>query len=145
MTKGNLSSADKARQERFRKKQQARRSKEKKLLKRQQLAQERKKRKISDEEVRETILQLCREAGADKAVAPAAVAQALLAEEWQSLLKRIRLTAVQLAEAGQIEILRKGEPADPREFKGLYKLRIVAGEKGEAGVGHEAETEEAAL
>ncbi|MEM7336077.1 MAG: DUF3253 domain-containing protein [Chloroflexota bacterium] len=36
----------------------------------------------------------------------------------------MRLTARQLAEAGHIHILRKGKPADPNDFKGVYRLRI---------------------
>ena len=48
----------------------------------------------------------------------------LYPEDWQSLTGRIRLTARQLAEAGHIQILRKGEPVDPNDFKGVYRLRI---------------------
>lgn len=82
------------------------------------------KRKISDEAIVETILQLCAAAGLDDKVKPEDVAMELYPEAWQSLSKRIRLTARQLAEAGHIQILRKGEPADPDDFKGVYRLRI---------------------
>lgn len=85
---------------------------------------EKKKRKISDEAVVETILQLCAAAGRDDKVRPEEVALALYPEDWQSLLKRVRLTARQLADAGHIEILRKGEQAEPDAFKGVYRLRI---------------------
>jgi len=84
----------------------------------------RKKRKISDEAVVETILQLCTAAGPEGQVKPEDVAMELYPEEWQSLLKRVRLSARQLAEAGHIFILRKGEVADPDDFKGIYRLRI---------------------
>ena len=84
----------------------------------------RKKRKISDEAIVETILQMCAAAGADGQVKPEDVAIELYPENWQSLTKRIRLTARQLTEAGHIEILRKGQPADPNDFKGVYRLRI---------------------
>lgn len=85
-----------------------------------------KKRRISDEAVRETILQLCAAAGLDGAVRPEDAALILYPEDWQSLLKRVRLLAGQLAEAGEIEILRKGEPVDPEEAKGVVRLRITA-------------------
>ena len=84
-----------------------------------------KPRKVSDDEVRDTILEMCREAGSNGAVKPEAVARTILPDFWQTLLKRIRLTSKQLAVAGKIAILRKGEPADPNDFKGLYRLQIT--------------------
>lgn len=84
-----------------------------------------KKKKISDEAVVETILQMCAAEGREGKVRPEDVAMELAAEDWQSLLNRIRLTARQLTEAGHLEILRKGEPVDPNDFKGVYRLRIA--------------------
>ena len=85
-----------------------------------------KPRRVSDEEVRETILNMCREAGLDGVVRPEAVARVILPDHWQTLLKRIRLMSKQLAVAGLLTILRKGEPADPKEVKGLIHLQITA-------------------
>ncbi len=93
-----------------------------------------KPRKVSDEEVRETLLGMCREAGLKGAIKPEAVAQAILPDFWQTLLKRIRLMSRQLAVAGKIVILRKGQIADPDDFKGLYRLQIT-----EAGLQPDAE------
>lgn len=87
------------------------------------MAKNSKKRKISDEAVVETIIQLCA-ADEDGIVRPEDVAMELYPEDWQSLTKRIRLISRQLAEAGHIIILRKGEPADPNDFKGVYRLQI---------------------
>jgi hypothetical protein len=84
-----------------------------------------KPRKVSDDEVRETILTMCREAGLSRTIKPEAVAHTVLPDFWQTLLKRIRLTSKQLAAAGKIVILRKGQPADPNDFKGLYRLQIT--------------------
>jgi hypothetical protein len=84
-----------------------------------------KPRRVSDDEVRETILNLCREAGLDGAIRPEAVAQMILPNHWQTLLKRIRLMSKQLAVAGLLVILRKGEPADPHDFKGVVRLQIT--------------------
>ncbi|MCP4423668.1 MAG: DUF3253 domain-containing protein [Chloroflexi bacterium] len=84
-----------------------------------------KPRRVSDDEVRETILNMCREAGLDGAVRPEAVAQVVLPNHWQTLLKRVRLMSKQLAVAGRIVILRKGEPVDPNDFKGIIRLQIT--------------------
>lgn len=82
-------------------------------------------RRIADELVRETILQMCREQGLDGSVKPEAVAQAIYPEKWQTMLKRVRLLAKQMALAGDLLILRKGQPADPEEAKGLIRLQIT--------------------
>ena len=84
-----------------------------------------KPRRVSDDEVRETILNLCREASLDGAIRPEAIAQVILPNHWQTLLKRIRLMSKRLAVAGYITILRKGEPADPHDFKGIIRLQIT--------------------
>lgn len=83
-----------------------------------------KKYRISDEAVYETIIQLCTAAGEDGQVRPEDVAMGLHPDDWQLLLKRIRLAARQMADQGYIDILRKGEPVDPDDFKGVYRLRI---------------------
>lgn len=90
------------------------------------MAKERSKRKhrISDEAVVETIIQLCAAAGLDDSIRPEDVALELRPEDWQPLLKRVRLVAKQLAQAGHIIILRKGKPVDPNDFKGLIRLRV---------------------
>ena len=91
------------------------------------MAQEKqtRKRRFSDEVVRETILQMCAAAGREGSIRPEDVAMELYPEDWQSLLKRVRLFAKQLAQTGEIEILRKGEPVDPEDFKGIIRLRIT--------------------
>jgi len=69
------------------------------------------------------ILHQTAERGAEKSICPSEVARAL-APDWRPLLPRVREAAVALAEAGRIDILRKGKPVDPREFRGVYRLRI---------------------
>lgn len=83
--------------------------------------------RVSDELLYDTILQMVADAGPEKSVAPTAIARALDEYSWQSLLKRLRITAVRQAKAGLINIMRKGKPADPDDFKGVYKLRLVPG------------------
>jgi hypothetical protein len=80
---------------------------------------------VSDDEVNETILALCRAEGLEGRVRPEDVAIAILPDHWQTLTGRIRLASRKLARQGKIEILRKGEPADPDDFKGVYRLRIT--------------------
>ena len=84
-----------------------------------------KPRRVSDEEVHDTILSLCREAGLTGSVRPEEAARLILPNHWQTLMKRVRLMSKQLAVAGKITILRKGEPADPQDFKGLIRLQIT--------------------
>ena len=82
-------------------------------------------RRIADDLVRMTILDMCREAGLDGSVKPEAIAQAVYPEKWQTLLKRVRLMAKQMAVAGDLVVLRKGQEADPEEAKGLIRLQIT--------------------
>jgi len=96
-----------------------------------------KPRKVSDDEIRDTILAMCREVGLAGSIKPEAVAQTVLPDFWQTLTKRIRLTSKQLAVAGKIVILRKGQIADPNDFKGLYRLQIT-----ESGLTDEVDEEE---
>jgi hypothetical protein len=46
------------------------------------------------------------------------------ADEWHTLLMPIRRTAVKLALDGRLIIYRKGKPADPTDFKGVYRLGL---------------------
>jgi hypothetical protein len=49
-----------------------------------------------------------------------------IAEEsnWHDLIMPIRRAAVKLALDGRLIIYRKGKPADPNEFKGVYRLGL---------------------
>ena len=44
--------------------------------------------------------------------------------DWHGLLMPIRRAAVQLALAGRLVIYRKGKPADPNDFRGVYRLGL---------------------
>ncbi len=81
--------------------------------------------RVSDEAVFEMILQLCAASWPDETVRPEDIAMTLHEAEWQALTKRIRLAVKQLAEAGQVQILRKGQPAAPDDFKGVYRVRLA--------------------
>lgn len=45
-------------------------------------------------------------------------------ELWRRYMNAVRQQAVHLARQGRIEILRKGEPVDPNDFKGVVRLRL---------------------
>ncbi len=81
--------------------------------------------RISDEAVFETIIQLCAASWPDETVRPEDIAMTLYEPEWQALTKRIRLAVKQLAEAGHVQILRKGKPAEPEDFKGVYRVQLA--------------------
>jgi hypothetical protein len=71
------------------------------------------------------LLRLVAERGPGKAVDPAEAARALAGnhpDQWGPLMQSIRKAAVGLAEQGRLVILRKGKPADPRDFRGVYRL-----------------------
>jgi hypothetical protein len=44
--------------------------------------------------------------------------------DWHGLLMPIRRAAVDLAVAGRLVIYRKGKPADPKDFRGVYRLGL---------------------
>ena len=95
--------------------------------------------KVSDQAIVETILRLAAATGPAGSISPNDVARTLAATDWQALTARIRREAVRLAQQGRLVILRKGKPADPAEFKGVYRLRIGTdgnpGEPGGSGAG----------
>ena len=70
-----------------------------------------------------TILALVEARGADKSICPSEVARAL-DPAWQPLMGAVRRVAVRLAEAGRIDILRKGRPVPPAGVRGVIRLRL---------------------
>jgi hypothetical protein len=71
------------------------------------------------------ILRLAGARGPDGSISPSDAARAL-AEDWRPLLGPVRRAAARLAEAGQLDILRKGRPVAPADMKGVIRLRIRA-------------------
>ena len=69
------------------------------------------------------ILRQTTEAGPTRSVNPTDIARAL-APEWHGQLNAVRRAAIRLAEAGRIDILRKGKPVAPAAVKGVIRLRI---------------------
>jgi hypothetical protein len=73
------------------------------------------------------ILRLATARGPDRSICPTEVARALLpdpGDAWRRQLDLVRRAAARLAQAGDIDILRKGRPIDPATMKGVIRLRI---------------------
>ncbi len=57
-------------------------------------------------------------------ICPSEAARAADPQDWRRLMPQVRATAVGLARRGRLVITRKGRPADPENFKGVYRLRL---------------------
>jgi hypothetical protein len=76
-------------------------------------------------DIEATILRLLEEAPAGKTISPVDAANVLSpGAQWHLQMPGIRRAAVRLALAGRIVIYRKGKPADPTDFKGVYRLGL---------------------
>jgi hypothetical protein len=71
----------------------------------------------------DSILEILMRAGAGTLSAPE-IAHAIAPGDWHGLLMPIRRAAVALAQAGRLVIYRKGKPADPHDFRGVYRLGL---------------------
>lgn len=83
--------------------------------------------KHSKRDIETAILDLVTERGAAKSICPSEAARALAGTDekaWRLLMKPIRASAVSMANAGAISILRKGKPVDPNDFRGVYRLSL---------------------
>jgi hypothetical protein len=66
-----------------------------------------------------------------KSVSPEDVARAVDPAGWRRELPKVRPVAVGLARAGRLVILRHGKPADPGDFKGVWRMRLPDAEAGD--------------
>lgn len=65
-----------------------------------------------------------------KSISPEEVARAVDPEGWRRLLGQVRAVSRGLARQGKLVILRHNKPADPGDFKGVYRLRLPMPEDG---------------
>jgi hypothetical protein len=76
------------------------------------------------------ILKVCGESEGARTLCPTDAAKAIAAAEggddlaWRARLQDVRRTAITLAKAGQLVIYRKGKPADPENFRGVYRIGL---------------------
>ncbi|WP_417412897.1 DUF3253 domain-containing protein [Hoeflea sp.] len=84
----------------------------------------------SPEVLRNAILDLLNNLQPGKSISPTEAARSLSGSDerqWSRLMKPLRSVAVEMAQNGEIVILRKGKPADPSDFRGVYRLALVSG------------------
>jgi hypothetical protein len=77
--------------------------------------------RIADEIIRQATAR-----GAGRSICPSDVARAL-DPDWRRLMAPVRHAAAALADAGRIDILRKGKPIQPADMRGVIRLRLKAG------------------
>ncbi len=75
-------------------------------------------------QVETAIFDLLSKAAPGKSVSPEEVARLVDPEGWRRLLGHVRATAVGLARQNRLVITRHGKPADPDQFKGVYRLKL---------------------
>jgi len=82
------------------------------------------------EALRAAILDLLNSRPEGKSISPTEAARALAGSDerqWSRLMKPLRAVAVDMAKAGELEILRKSKPVDdPSSFRGVYRLALPA-------------------
>ena len=81
------------------------------------------------EALRAAILDLLKTRDAGKSISPTEAARVLAGSDerqWSRLMKPLRAAAVEMAKAGEIDILRKSKPVDPSKFRGVYRLALPA-------------------
>ncbi|WP_458760682.1 DUF3253 domain-containing protein [Afipia sp. TerB] len=79
---------------------------------------------LADLPLDDAILAVLARAGGKTLSAPE-IAHSIATEgDWHALLVPIRRTAVNLAQGGRLVIYRKGKPADPNDFRGVYRLGL---------------------
>jgi hypothetical protein len=84
----------------------------------------------SPEVLRTAILDLLKSQQPGKSISPTEAARSLTGsdeQQWSRLMKPLRAVAVEMARNGEIVILRKGKPADPSAFRGVYRLALTSG------------------
>ena len=45
-------------------------------------------------------------------------------QAWRKYMRAVKQQALHLARSGRIEIVRKGKPVDPDDFKGVWRMRL---------------------
>ena len=76
------------------------------------------------EAVETAIFDLLAKVAPGKSVSPEDVARAVDPEGWRRSLGHVRAVARGLARQDRLVILRHNKPADPEDFKGVYRLRL---------------------
>jgi hypothetical protein len=76
------------------------------------------------EQIETAIFDLLAKVDPGKSVSPEDVARAADPDGWRRILGHVRATAVGLARQDRLVILRHNKPADPNDFKGVWRMRL---------------------
>lgn len=87
----------------------------------------------TEDRIETAILRLVEQRGPGKSICPSEAAREAFGEDWNTYMRPVRQAAIHLARQGKISILRKGKPADPENFKGVYRLSLPVKEGGDDG------------
>lgn len=79
---------------------------------------------MSEDRIEVAILNLVEKRGSGKSICPSEAAREAFGDARNGHMRHVRSAAVHLARNGHIEILRKGKPVDPENFKGVYRLAL---------------------
>ena len=79
--------------------------------------------------MREAILTLARERAPAKTICPSDAARAVGGDDWRDLMEGARDIARDLARAGDVEIMQRGEVIDPdAQWRGPIRIRARRGD-----------------
>ena len=83
---------------------------------------------MSETRLREAILALARERAPAKTICPSDAARAVGGDQWRDLMEQARDIARDLASAGEVEIMQRGEVLDPNaQWRGPIRIRATSG------------------
>jgi hypothetical protein len=81
---------------------------------------------VSVQQLREAILALARERAPAKTICPSDAARAVGGDRWRDLMEPARDIARELASAGEVEIMQRGEVLDPdAQWRGPIRIRAT--------------------
>jgi hypothetical protein len=79
---------------------------------------------VKQTRLREAILALARERAPAKTICPSDAARAVGGDQWRDLMEQARDIARDLARAGEVEIMQRGEVLDPdAQWRGPIRIR----------------------
>ena len=80
---------------------------------------------MSETQLRDAILSLARDRAPAKTICPSDAARAVGGDQWRDLMEQARDIARELANAGDVEIMQRGEVIDPNsQWRGPIRIRI---------------------
>lgn len=76
------------------------------------------------EAIEAAIFDTLRSRAPGKTICPSEAARRLSPDNWRPLMSRVRAVAADLAEAGQLVVLRKGRPVERAAIRGVIRLGL---------------------